>query len=46
MAPSSHGTQPMPASMVAKRSLGKRSSTPEAQRLATGSMVGDSECET
>ena len=28
------------------QSLGKRSSTPEAQRLATGSMVGDSECET
>ena len=36
----------MPASMVAKRRRGKRSNTPEAQRLATGSMVGESECET
>ena len=36
----------MPASIVAKRRLGNRSSTPEAQRLATGSIVGDSECET
>src|SRR5258708_1364358 len=33
----------MPASMVAKRNFGNRSSTPEAQRLATGSMVAASE---
>ncbi len=46
MASSTHGSQPMPASIVAKRSPGNRSSTPEAQRLATGSTVGDSEWET
>ena len=43
MPSSSQATQPMPASIVAKRSFGKRDSTPEAQRFATGSMVGDSE---
>jgi hypothetical protein len=46
MASSSHATQPIPASMVAKRRRGNRDSTPEAQRLATGSMVGESECDT
>jgi len=43
MASSSQGTQPMPASTVANFSFGKRSSTPEAQRFATGSIVGDRE---
>ena len=40
MASSSHGTQPMPASMVAKRRVGKRSSTPDAQRFATADLEG------
>ena len=43
MASSAHGTQPMPASIVAKRSIGNRSSTPDAHRFTTGSIVGDSE---
>ena len=43
MASSIHGTQPMPASMAPKRSLGWRSATPEAQMLTSGSMVGASE---
>ena len=36
----------MPASMVAKRNFLNRSSTPEAHRLATGSIVGAKECVT
>ena len=44
MTSSSQDTQPIPASMVATRSLGCRSSTPDAQRLATGSWLAEQQC--
>ena len=43
MASSIQATQPMPASMAPKRSLGWRSATPDAQMLMSGSIVGASE---
>ena len=46
IASSAQATQPIPASIVANLMRGKRSSTPEEQRFAIGSIVGASEWDT